>query len=55
MKNGKVPTRNQRMIIEASGRKAANWLVVKDTTNELEIVSRINVKKGNTKTVTIKR
>ena len=55
MKNGKVPTRNQRTIIEESGRKASNWLVVKDTPVELEIVSRNNIAKGSSKTVTIKK
>ena len=50
MKHGKIPTRNQKILIESSGRKAANWLVVKDTAEKLEIVSRINEKKGISKT-----
>lgn len=40
MKNGKKPTRRQREVIKSKRLNAANWLVVKDTSIELELVHR---------------
>lgn len=45
MKNGKVPTRNQKTIMKSHGLNYNNWLVVKDLPKTLEIVSRMELKK----------
>ena len=55
MKNGKTPSRAQRMILESNRLNPGNWLVVKDTGKTLEIISKENLKKGIKKTRTINR
>ena len=42
MKNGKNPTRTQREIMQEYRLNSNNWLIVKDTTNELHIINRNN-------------
>lgn len=41
MKNGKRPTLQQKLIMKSHGLQPDNWLVVKNTTEHLEVVSRI--------------
>lgn len=49
MKNGKKPTRAQRVIIEEKYHlNSDNWLVVKDTSTEMLIVHRDT---GRTRTI----
>lgn len=45
MKNGKVPTVNQKKLIKSHGLDPDNHLVVKNTPELLEIVSRTALKK----------
>ena len=47
MKNGKVPTLNQKELIKSNGLDPENHLVVKNTPEFLEIVSRAALKKLN--------
>ena len=52
MKNGKRPTLQQKLIMRSHGLQPDNWLVVKNTTEYMEVVSRMSLKKigGKTKT-----
>lgn len=45
MKNGKVPTLEQKKIMKAHGLAPENWLVVKNLKDELVVVSRTSLKK----------
>lgn len=45
MKNGKRPTLKQKKEMQTHGLIAENWLVVKDTSQFLEVVSRIELNK----------
>lgn len=48
MKNGKLPTREQKQVLRAHGLVPENWLVVKSLPDTLEVVSRAALKKvGN--------
>lgn len=40
MKNGKNPSREQRRLLERYGLNTYDWLVVKDTPLEMEVVHR---------------
>lgn len=40
MKHGKRPTRLQKQFIKSKGLIAENWLVVKDTPNEMHLVHK---------------
>ena len=40
MKNGKKPTRAQKILMGKWHLNCENWLVVKDTSTEMEIVHR---------------
>ncbi len=40
MKHGKKPTRKQKMLIKSARLNCENWLVVKDTAEELVIQNR---------------
>lgn len=40
MKNGKNPTRRQKIAIKEAGLTPDNWLVVKDLTDTMTIVHR---------------
>lgn len=44
MKNGKRPTRSQRMLIQKWRLDPAVWLVVKDTPSEMHLVHRLSDK-----------
>lgn len=44
MKHGKTPTREQRKLITSKGLDPAVWLVVKNTTDKLELVHRLSEK-----------
>lgn len=48
MKNGKKPTREQRKMLERWGLDAHNWLVVKDTPDEMLIIHRYSDKTTRT-------
>lgn len=48
MKNGKRPTLNQKKEMRVHGLVSENWLVVKDTREFLEVVSRIELKRIGT-------
>lgn len=45
MKNGKEPTRRQKVILKAHGLSPDAWLVVKNLPDTIEVVSRISLKK----------
>lgn len=45
MKNGKLPTREQKIILKAHGLVPANWLIVKNLPFTLEVVSRSELKR----------
>jgi hypothetical protein len=53
MKKCKRPTRKEAEIISGEGLDYRNWYVVKDTSTELEIISKAAVAKGSNKTRTI--
>ncbi|MFD0868797.1 DUF6906 family protein [Paenibacillus residui] len=40
MKNGKRPTRNQKLAIQSAGWNPNNWLVVKNLPGELHLIHR---------------
>ncbi len=40
MKQGKNPTREQKLLIDRNGLYAGDWLVSKDTSTELVLVHR---------------
>lgn len=45
MKNGKIPTLSQKKLMKSHGLEPDNYLVVKNTTEFLEVVSRMALKK----------
>ncbi len=45
MKNGKRPTLQQKLIMRSHGLQPDNWLIVKNTPEYLEVVSRMSLKK----------
>ena len=45
MKNGKRPTLNQKKEMRIHGLVPENWLVVKDTREFMEVVSRMELKR----------
>lgn len=45
MKNGKAPTREQKVMMKAHGLVPENWLVVKNLPDSLEVVSRVSLKR----------
>ena len=45
MKNGKVPTLEQKKIMKTHGLNPDSWLVVKNLPDSLTIVSRMSLKK----------
>ncbi|MCI8410392.1 MAG: hypothetical protein HFJ09_14160 [Lachnospiraceae bacterium] len=47
MKSGKVPTLSQKKLIKSHGLDPENHLVVKNTSEFLEVVSRTALKKLN--------
>jgi hypothetical protein len=40
MKQGKKPTRNQKMLIKDAGLKPDNWLIVKNPSGELHMIHK---------------
>lgn len=46
MKNGKKPTKKQKLIMKSHGLDPARWLVVKNLGSSIEVVSKIALKKG---------
>lgn len=44
MKNGKKPTREQRKLIKRNSLNSADWLVIKDTPELMELVHRFSDK-----------
>lgn len=55
MKNGKKPTLAQKKLLKSKGYVPENWLIVKDTTEYMEIVSRVELKRIRTKTIRTKK
>lgn len=55
MKNGKKPTLAQKKFLQENGFASEKWLIVKDTPDEMEIVSRIALQKHNGKTKIIRK
>ena len=45
MRHGKKPTRKQKIRLGQAGLSPENWLVVKNTQEFLEVVSRTSLKK----------
>ncbi len=45
MKNGKKPTLKQKLLMRSHGLQPDNWLIVKNTPEYLEVVSRMSLKK----------
>lgn len=45
MKNGKKPTKKQKLIMKNHGLDPARWLVVKNLGRSIEVVSKIALKK----------
>lgn len=45
MKNGKLPTLAQKKLLRAKGLDPEAWLVVKNTSRSIEVVSRVALKK----------
>ena len=54
MKNGKRPTLKQKLLMRSYGLQPDNWLIVKNTPEYLEVVSRMSLKKIVDKTKTRK-
>ena len=48
MKHGKKPTRQQRKLMEQWGLDAHNWMVIKDTPEQMEIIHRHSEKTTRT-------
>ena|GEM_PF-1652594 len=44
MKNGKLPTRQHKIIMGANGLSSDEWLVIRDLQTTIEIVSRTELK-----------
>ncbi|MDR2024044.1 MAG: hypothetical protein LBQ71_12575 [Hungatella sp.] len=55
MKNGKKPTLAQKKLLKLKGLVPENWIIVKDTTEFMEVVSRMELKKIGLKKVKTKR
>lgn len=57
MKNGKKPTLEQKKVMKAHGLVPENWLVVKNLTDSIVVVSRMSLKKvgGKPKTRTLSK
>ena len=55
MKNGKKPTLAQKKFLQENRLAPEKWLIVKDTPEEMEIVSRIAQQSHSGKTKTIRK
>ena len=54
MKNGKKPTLAQKKFLQDTGLDSEKWLIVKDTPEEMVIVSKIALQRRSGKTKTIR-
>lgn len=52
MKNGKAPTKEQKKIMKTHGLIPEKWLVVKNLSDSLVVVSRVSLKKVGSKSKT---
>lgn len=55
MKNGKKPTLAQKKFLQENGLTPEKWLIVKDTPEEMEVVSRIALQRKSGKTKILKK
>ncbi len=55
MKNGKKPTLAQKKFLQENGLAPEKWMVVKDTPEEMEVVSRIALQRKIGKTKVIRK
>lgn len=55
MKNGKKPTLAQKKFLQENGLASEKWLIVKDTPEEMEVVSRIALQRKSGKTKVIRK
>lgn len=55
MKNGKKPTLAQKKFLQENGLVPEKWLIVKDTPEEMEVVSRIALQRKSGKTKVIRK
>lgn len=55
MKNGKKPTLAQKKFLQENGLASEKWLIVKDTSDEMEVVSRIALQRHSGKTKIIRK
>lgn len=55
MKNGKRPSLAQKKLLQENGLIPENWLIVKDITEEIIIVSRTALKQKTGKTKHIRK
>lgn len=55
MKNGKKPTLAQKKLLQENELAPEKWLIVKDTPEEMVIVSRIALQKKSGKTKSIRK
>lgn len=55
MKNGKKPTLAQKKLLHENGLVPEDWLIVKDKTEIMEVVSRSSLQKKSKKTKIIRK
>lgn len=55
MKNGKKPTLAQKKFLQENGLTPEKWLIVKDTPEEMEVVSRIALQRKSRITRILKK
>lgn len=46
MKNGKKPTKKQKLIMKSHGLDPQRWLVVKNLGSSIEVVSKVALKRA---------
>lgn len=46
MKNGKKPSRTQKILMRSHGLNPNNWLVVKNLTDYIEVVNKTQLEKN---------
>lgn len=55
MKNGKKPTLAQKKFLQENGLAPEKWMIVKDTPEKMEVVSRIALQKKTGRTRIIRK
>lgn len=55
MKNGKKPTLAQKKFLQENGLAPEKWMIVKDTPEKMEVVSRITLQKKTGRTRIIRK